>query len=320
MIKKIILVLLAILFAGYVFLAWSISSQILTVNYKTTQAQIADLNNGWVITHDDIIKEMGEPEKFEVKSKGDVRIRGEYFENVDSINCGVVISHGHTSGKTAMLKYADMFWDCGCDVVIYDHRGHGESDNEAMPTAGINEKDDHVAVTEWLKSESGLENHQIGWAGASWGAATVLMAGAYESEMAFIMADAPYQDWFTAIYERGKKQYGGIVDLLSPAAMGFVNIRADIDYRQASPILAAAKITEPVFLIHSRTDGSTGSHQSVNISKKLHPNCTFIHTEWGADHCKDINTRPDEYRALLYQFLEEKVGSFGRCGRETMEF
>ena len=318
MIKKILLSLFVILFGGYLFLAWSISSQILSVNYKSTEAQIADLNSGWIMSHDDIMSEMGQPEKFEVNSIGNVNIVGQYFENTDSVDCGVVISHGHTSGKTAMLKYADIFWDCGCDVVLYDHRAHGESDNGAMPTAGIKEKEDHVAVTDWLKSKTGLENHQIGWAGASWGAATVLMAGAYDSEMAFILADAPYQDWFTAIYERGKRQYGGVVDLLSPAAMSFVNMRADIDYKQASPIMAAEKITEPVFLIHSQTDGSTGSHQSVNISKKFNGNCTFIHTDWGADHCKDINTRPEEYRRLFYEFLKEKVGSFGRCSEGTV--
>ena len=318
MIKKVVLILIAVILGGYFFLAWSISSQILAINYKSTEAQINDLKTGWIMSHEEIISEMGEPDRFELLSFDDVKIVGQYFENVDSVNCGVVLSHGHTSGKTAMLKYADLFWDCGCDVVSYDHRGHGESDNSAMPSAGINEKEDHIAVTEWLKSKTGLADDQIGWMGASWGAATVLMAGAEESEMAFILADAPYQDWYTAIYERGKRQYGGVVDLIGPTAMQFVNMRADIDYKQASPISVADKITEPVFLIHSQTDGSTSSRQSVNISKQLHKECTFIHTQWGADHCKDINARPEEYRALFYEFLQKKVGAFGLCGRETI--
>ena len=318
MVKKILLSILLFFIIGGLGVSWMMSSLVLAIDYQTTEKQIAGLNSGWITPYDEIIAEMGSPERFEIESVGGVKIVGNYFKNVDSIRCGVVVSHGHTSGKTAMLKYTDLFWDCGCDIVTYDHRGHGESDNTAHPSAGINEKDDHVNVTNWLKAKTGLSDKEIGWAGASWGAATVLMAGAYESEMAFIMADAPYQDWYTAIYERAVKDYGSAVDVLGPLAMQFVNMRADIDYKDASPIIATSSITEPVFLIHSQTDGSTSSQQSVNISKHLNDKSVFIHTDWGADHCKDINTRPEEYRKLFYKFLEEKVGPFGVCGQNEL--
>lgn len=316
MIKKSIYTVLLLIIGAMLFLCWSISSQILTVNYQTEATQIANLNKDWDKGYNGFIAEMGQPHKFEVASVDGTNIVGYHFTNVDSIECGVVLSHGHTSGKTAMLKYADMFWDCGCDIVVYDHRGHGESEKVA-PTAGIKEKDDHVAVTEWLKDKTGLNNSQIGWMGASWGAATVLLAGAYDSEMAFIVADSPYQDWYTAIYERGKRMYGGIVDVLSPVAMQLVNVRADIDYKAASPLLAAQNVTEPIFLIHSQTDESTRSTQSVNISKNLNSNSKFVHSNWGSGHCRDINVNPEEYRTLLYAFLQDQVGDFGRCTAQS---
>jgi len=312
--KKIFTILIPLTLLLYISLGWFMSGIVLAEDSASTQDQINGLNNDWILSHDQILAEMGQPERFKIQSVGDVQIIGDYFQNTDTIDCGVVISHGHGSGKTAMLKYADLFWDCGCDVVIYDHRAHGES-GSAAPTAGIRESVDHINVTNWLKNKTGLQNHQIGWMGASWGAATVLIAGAEDSEMAFIAADSPYQDWYTAIYERGKRMYGGMIDVMSPIAMAIVNMRARINYEDANPLEAVKSVTEPIFLIHSMTDEGTASSQSVNIAKHLNAKSEFHHTEWGAAHCRDINTRPEEYRALFYAFLSEKVGSFGLCGK-----
>lgn len=311
--KKLFLLPLIVLIAGYGVICWQMSDRILEVNDKTKAEQVNTLNETWVMSYDEILMEMGSPEKFEVKSSDGIRLVGEYFENSDSVECAVVLVHGFTSGKTEMLKYADLLWDCGCDVVTYDHRAHGESD-EANPTGGVKEKDDLVKVTDWVKEKTELKDNQIAWLGASWGAATALMAGADESEMAFIVADAPFQDWYSAIFERAVRDYGNMVNLFSGAVMTVVNIRTGVNYHDASPINAVKRVTEPVFLIHSRTDASTASSQSVNIAKNLNSKSTFIHTDWGADHCKDINVKPAEYRRLLYDFIRQNVGSFGRCG------
>ncbi|MEL6720866.1 MAG: hypothetical protein AAFP82_19335, partial [Bacteroidota bacterium] len=90
-------------------------------------------------------------------------------------------------------------------------------------------------------------------------------------------------------------------------------------HNQASPKEAVKAIKEPVFLIHSQSDPETASTQSVNIAENLNPeNSRFHHTNWGSKHCMDLINRPEEYRALLYDFIQEEVGTFGNCG-STLE-
>jgi alpha/beta superfamily hydrolase len=288
------------------------SNRVLEINYKDFEEQKVELDNNWILKYDQIISEMGQPERYNLPGMDDINLAIDYFENSDSINCGVILVHGFTSGKTAMLKYADLFWDCGCDIVTYDHRGHGESDS-AYPTGGIKEQEDLLKVTDWFKEKSGLNFNKIAWVGASWGAATSILAGAEEQEMAFILADAPYQDWYSAVFERAVRDYGNIVNLFSKPVMTMVSWRIGVDYKEASPLNAVKNVTEPVFLIHSQTDASTSSNQSVNISKYLNSHSTFIHTDWGADHCKDINVRPEEYRRLVYDFIEKNASHFSNC-------
>lgn len=312
MIKKITLFILFLAIAAYFFMCWGLSNRILVIHSDDFEAQKNTLKTEWILPYEGIISEMSEPVTFQIIGADDVEINGRYFENVDSVDCAVILVHGFGNGKTAVLKYADLLWDCGCDVLTYDHRGHGESEN-AYATGGIKEKEDLVIVTEWLKEKSGLQDDQVAWFGISWGAATVLLAGTYENEMAFIAADSPFQNWYSAIFERALRDYGNGVKFLAPTVMAFVNRRAGINYKDASPLNAASDITEPVFLIHSQTDPSTASLQSENICKHLNAKSTFIHTDWGADHGKDINERPEEYRKLLYEFIREKVKEFGIC-------
>ena len=86
--------------------------------------------------------------------------------------------------------------------------------------------------------------------------------------------------------------------------MEIVNWRTGIDYREASPLKATAKIKEPVLLIHSKTDASTDSQQSVNIAKNLNAKSTFHHLDWGGDHTKDVLINKERFRKVVKAFLK----------------
>ncbi|HKK74736.1 MAG TPA: alpha/beta fold hydrolase [Saprospiraceae bacterium] len=252
------------------------------------------------------------PDTFSVKSVDDVSLRGWHFQ-ADSAQCAIIMAHGWSTSRLAMIKYMYLFEDCGCDIVIYDHRGHNKSD-DAYATGGIMEAKDLLRITEWTQQRTGFSNQQIGWLGVSWGGATVLQAGAEEENVAFIISDSPFQDWHSAVLERAIRDYGAWINIFVPTIKALVSLRASVHFSGASSLLRAPDIDEPVFLIHSKADSATASWQSVNIAEKLNPDLSiFHHTEWGNDHAADISNNPAEFKVLVDQFIDTFVEPFGRC-------
>jgi len=311
MVKRILIVFSLLLLLGYGMICWFFSSLILTTNssMERTQSRIAE---HWDFSMESILSKLPPPKDFAVPSFDENMIRGKYFQKNDTAACAIVLVHGWSSTWAGMLKYIPLFEECDCDVVMYDHRSHGASGN-GLPSGSVNEARDLMVVTNWVQENYNLSDAQIGWMGASWGGATVLKAGAESKNVAFIIADAPFQDWYSAIFERARRDYGFISDLVSPGVMQLVNWRTGVDYRKASPILAAPQIEEPVLLIHSEADSETASSQSVNISKHLtHPNSIFHHTQWGSEHTRDVLDHTDKFIQLVDDFLET-VDGFQSC-------
>ena len=303
LIKRLLFLLLILFIAGYAYLSWSFSNLILHPN-SSMELTKSRITSNWGKSFDTIMDSLPSPSDFSVVSFDGIQIKGKYFQKADTTQCAVILAHGWTDTWAGSLKYVPVLEDCSCDLVFYDHRAHGESGGD-FPTGGIKESKDLLAVTEWVQEKKGLSNQQIGWLGASWGAVAVLEAGADAKNVAFIIADAPFQDWYSAIFERAIRDYGFVVNVVSAGVMGMVNWRAGVDYREASALEAASKIEEPVLLIHSQTDRETNSQQSVNISKQLNPkNSTFHHLDWGGDHTRDVLFSTDRYKDLVNDFLK----------------
>ena len=115
-----------------------------------------------------------EPENVTIRGEG-VDLASWYFDNPRDAGCAVVMLHGFSGSKAEVLAATPIFWRRGCDLLLYDARGHGDSDR-ALLSFGAHEREDLLRAIEWLTAKTDLPRSKIGLIGWSYGAATAIQA------------------------------------------------------------------------------------------------------------------------------------------------
>lgn len=307
--KGILLGLIILLVIGYFGISYSLSNRVLFPTGSNLNRVKEVISEEWGMSYDSLVASLPKAETFEVNGFGDITLSGKYYKKSDSSACAIIFAHGWGELWAGMLKYVSIVEQCNCDYVFYDHRVHGESGGK-YATAGINESKDLLKVTDWVATNKDIKKTNIAWVGSSWGAATSIIAGSTNQDVGLILADAPYQDWYSAIFERAIKDYGSGIKFVSWGVMNMVNLRAGVDYKDASPKNAISNVIEPVFLIHSKADSATNHLQSINISKGLNSKSIFYNTNFGNDHVMDVVNNTDEIKELLNAFLVKEAPQF----------
>lgn len=252
-----------------------------------------------------------DPEKFTATNR-DTQLAGWYFPNPRSAGCAAVVLHGFTGNKAQMLGPASsLFFERGCNVVVYDHRGHGES-SRGFITYGALERFEQLAVVDWLAQRTGLPESKVGLWGVSYGAATSLQAASERPGLAFVIADASISSLADIAAVQADKQYGTWARLFVPGALFISGLRGGFDPAQASPQDAVRDLATPVLLVHSTTDEFTPVEHSEAIYANSDPARTTLHlTRYGAPHGESFWTDPVAHTRFVDEFLDTFVPNFG---------
>jgi hypothetical protein len=140
-----------------------------------------------------------------------------------------------------------------------------------------------------------------------------LQAAALEPDLAFVAAEAPFQDLATLLGEQAEQRYGapGRI-ILTPTVLLFAGWRADFEPGAVSPMVAAQDISAPVFLIHSLQDESIpASHSEAIYANVAHDHKVLHLTDWGAPHAQCMKTDPGALKAYMDDFLNRYAPGFG---------
>ncbi|MCB0009097.1 MAG: alpha/beta fold hydrolase [Anaerolineales bacterium] len=308
--RKIVAIAVTLLLLGYAGISWYFSGLILFAGSEPYTAAAATAEVAEVG-----LTGIGEPELLTVVNDG-VTVAGSYYENPAPAGCAVLALHGRGGNRLGSFWFAKPFWEQGCHFLAFDSRGFGSSD-PADQTYGFYEKEDAVLMYQWLLDRTGLPPEDVGLIGVSYGAAVSLQALSLRDDMAFVVADSPYQSLTQIVTDQGDIQFGSWTRMFLPGAFWLTEQRADMNVAAVAPLETVRGAQTPILLIHAREDAYTLASHSEAIYANSNPATTeLVITDWGAAHGRSVLVDYEGYTTLLADFIQAQAPDFGAQGKE----
>lgn len=217
----------------------------------------------------------------------------------------IIFSHGVTENKLSSIKYVKFFLERGFNILMYDHRRHGESGGKTT-SYGYYEKHDLQAIVHWLRKDIG-PNLLLGIHGESMGAATLLLyAGMLEDGADFYIADCPFSDFKEQVSYIIKKEVKLPTKLVLPISNFFLRLRDNYTLHDISPISVIDKIQKPILFIHTKKDDFILPSMTEELyQQKKGPKQLYL-AEHGFHACS-YNENKESYEAAVDEFLNTFV-------------
>lgn len=233
------------------------------------------------------------------------KIRGEVIYNEQSANPPkvAVICHGHTWNRINSVKYANIFYARGYNVVIYDHAYFGKSDGK-YTTLGDGERYDLSKVLDFVREKFG-QNAIVGLHGESLGAATVLLVLGLRNDIDFVVADCPFSDTMSYYRQLCVK----VTHLPSFPIVDFANAMSKrkfgYNFKNVSPIAAVKQSETPICFIHGKADTFIRPMHSERMYEVCKNPLSELHLVENAEHARSHVTNPKEYWKMVGDFVDK---------------
>jgi dipeptidyl aminopeptidase/acylaminoacyl peptidase len=236
----------------------------------------------------------------------ELTLRGWYLPVEDSEQI-IIMVHGADGNRSSpgvgMLDIASGLVEHGYSVLMFDLRGHGESDGNRM-SAGYDERKDLVGAVDYVK-ERGFES--IGVLGFSMGAASAIMATAESDEIDALVADSSYADLQDMMEPEFSKRTRFPKFFLRPLLF-MVKIIYGVDFTAVKPIEFIPEITpRPVFLIYGKLDDTVPVEHAYRMQEASRSPQTELWVLPDAGHVRAYVTHPEEYMSRITAFFDNAL-------------
>lgn len=251
----------------------------------------------------------------------------------------IIICHGYRVSREYMLSAAGLVYTTlGCNLLLFDFRGHGESDSVAISLGNAEVRDLQAAITVASQQPETLPGTII-IHGFSVGAAVALLTPP-RPEVVAIIADSPYarlddvlrrfvvckltdeHTWWSPLFHRLR----GMVPVVSWAIVetGTLVFRVRFGY----PLIArpdrsferwrALSISypqhphPPILLIHGEQDSVIPIAEARALEAQARAFKCEIETFYvkGAEHCAAYELDPQRYLQVVQQFLARHLDTY----------
>ena len=221
----------------------------------------------------------------------------------------VILVHGLNSNRTGdnSLALASRLFGLDFNVLLFDMRGHGESDGVQL-SAGYFEKWDVLGAYDYLV-QRGVPPERIGVLGWSMGGATALLAVAEEPAIRAAVADSAFADVRDMIAQETARTTvfpKWAVPVFIPGMSVMSSTLYGINVGAVAPEKAAEVLDYPILVIHGDADSRIPVEQSVRIHASA-PAGSELWLVTGSDHADAFLDAPDAYVERLDAYFRDRL-------------
>jgi alpha-beta hydrolase superfamily lysophospholipase len=216
----------------------------------------------------------------------------------------IVLVHGMGGSRDNMADLAHDLHGRGYDVLLFDLRGHGESDPSRL-FMGRREREDVRAVQAWA-TRQGYSADRIGWLGQSMGASTLLMEAAQNEGIRVAVLDSAFGN-LPELLKTQLTRHSHLPRLFNPGILIAARLAFGVRTDDLIPLISARKWgRRPMLLIHGEADTVVPVAQARQIARVAGGSCEAI-TLPGVQHVGAYRRDPARYVAAVGRFFDDHL-------------
>ena len=235
-------------------------------------------------------------------------LRGWWVPAEPSARRAVVTVHGGASDRRDFLRHVPFLHDAGWDVLLFDCREHGRSDNLGRGiSVGFRESRDVSSAVAWSR---GRGADLVAVLGTSQGGSSAIIARARDAAIDAVIAENPVASLLELL--RGTIHAQRIwvpeilIDLMRDVAVW--RFGAFGPWEAIDVIDGVAP--RPLLLMHGTADQVVPIRHSELLFERAREPKELWRAD-GAHHMRLFNRHPDEYRKRVLGFLRRHLGTPG---------
>ncbi|EJT5914716.1 alpha/beta hydrolase [Clostridium perfringens] len=262
---------------------------------------------------DEALYNSASKEDITLKSFDGLNLTSTLIMNENPTNKFIVLVHGVSICYVGSLKYFDIFYKNGFNVLIVNQRRHGKSEGK-YSTYGFYEKYDVNMWIEYLKSRFG-NDIILGLHGESMGAGTVMETIPLNDSIKFVIEDCGYSNFHELIGFQITHAYKNrlVRKILSPSlifANFFMKTKAKFSMKKIVPIDIVSSTSLPMMFIHGKEDYFVPWYMAVDLYKAKTKGYKELYLVEGAKHAEALEVNKILYEKKIMTFIEKALSLY----------